>query len=57
MLTSGNQRGDAARCREIGIDAYLRKPVLASELLHAIQSVYGASVGVEDAALSGGMLR
>ena len=54
MLTSGNQRGDAARCREIGIDAYLSKPVLASELLRAIQNVYGASVGVEDAALSGG---
>jgi len=36
MLTSGGQRGDAARCRELGIAAYLVKPIRRSELLEAI---------------------
>ncbi len=37
MLTTVGQRGDAARCRELGIAAYLTKPVARSELLEAIQ--------------------
>jgi PAS domain S-box-containing protein len=32
MLTSGGQRGDAARCRELGITAYLSKPFDRLEL-------------------------
>jgi signal transduction histidine kinase/CheY-like chemotaxis protein/ligand-binding sensor domain-containing protein len=36
MLTSAGQRGDAARCRKLGITAYLTKPVAQSELLDAI---------------------
>ena len=36
MLTSGGQRGDAARCEDLGIAAYLLKPVRQSELRHAI---------------------
>ena len=36
MLTSAGQRGDAARCRELGISAYLVKPIRQSELLEAI---------------------
>jgi CheY-like chemotaxis protein len=36
MLTSAGQRGDAARCREVGIAAYLTKPVKQSELWDAI---------------------
>ena len=32
----GGQRGDAARCRELGIAAYLIKPIRQSELLDAI---------------------
>src|SRR5205823_5751813 len=32
MLTSGGQQGDAARCCELGIDAYLTKPVRQSLL-------------------------
>jgi signal transduction histidine kinase/DNA-binding response OmpR family regulator/HPt (histidine-containing phosphotransfer) domain-containing protein len=36
MLTSAGQRGDAARCRELGIKAYLLKPVKRSDLLQAI---------------------
>jgi PAS domain S-box-containing protein len=41
MLTSAGQRGDAARCRELGIAAYLVKPIRQSELLEAILLVLG----------------
>jgi two-component system sensor histidine kinase/response regulator len=36
MLTSAGQPGDAARCREMGIAAYLTKPIKRSELRSAI---------------------
>jgi two-component system, sensor histidine kinase and response regulator len=42
MLTSGGQRGDAARCGELGIAAYLLKPVRQSELREAIARVLSA---------------
>jgi len=42
MLTSGGQRGDATRCGELGISAYLLKPVRQSELREAIQRVLSA---------------
>ena len=42
MLTSGGGRGEAARCGELGIAAYLVKPVRKSELHEAIARVLGA---------------
>jgi two-component system, sensor histidine kinase and response regulator len=36
MLTSAGHVGDAARCRELGISAYLVKPIRQGELLEAI---------------------
>ena len=42
MLTSGGQRGDAARCGELGISAYLLKPVRQVELREAIMRVLGS---------------
>src|SRR5215471_6538006 len=36
MLTSAGHVGDAARCRELGISAYLLKPVRQRELLEGI---------------------
>jgi len=36
MLTSADGQGDAARCREVGISAYLIKPVKPTELNQAI---------------------
>jgi signal transduction histidine kinase/CheY-like chemotaxis protein len=39
MLTSAGLRGDAARCRELGIRAYLPKPVKRADLLDAIKIV------------------
>ena len=41
MLTSAGQRGDAARCRELGIVVYLMKPVRQPELLNAILLALG----------------
>jgi PAS domain S-box-containing protein len=43
MLTSEGQRGHAARCRELGVAAYLMKPVAQSELLDAIMTALGVS--------------
>jgi signal transduction histidine kinase/DNA-binding response OmpR family regulator len=42
MLTSAGLRGDAARCRELGIRAYLPKPVRRADLLESIKIVLGA---------------
>ena len=41
MLSSAGMRGDAKRCRELGIAAYLTKPVKNSELLEAIIGALG----------------
>ncbi len=41
MLTSCGQRGDVARCRELGIAAYLIKPIRQSELLEAVLAALG----------------
>jgi two-component system sensor histidine kinase/response regulator len=42
MLTSAGHRGDAARCLELGVAAYLLKPIRQSELREAIARVLGA---------------
>jgi PAS domain S-box-containing protein len=42
MLTSAGHRGDAERCRELGVAAYLLKPIRQSELREAIARVLGA---------------
>ena len=42
MLTSAGHLGDAARCRELGISAYLVKPVRQREVLDAICGTLGA---------------
>jgi PAS domain S-box-containing protein len=41
MLTSAGQRGDGQRCRELGISAYLTKPVSRIELLEATAAMMG----------------
>ena len=45
MLTSSGQRGDAARCRQLGIAAYLVKPIRSSELMQALLAVLGQPAG------------
>ncbi len=51
MLTSAGHLGDAARCRELGISAYLVKPIRQSELLSAICHVLNKTAKSEDAPL------
>ena len=42
MLTSAGHRGDASRCQELGVSAYLLKPIRQSELREAVARVVGA---------------
>ena len=42
MLTSAGHKGDAERCRELNITAYLLKPIRQLELREAIAQVLGA---------------
>jgi two-component system, sensor histidine kinase and response regulator len=49
MLTSAGQRGDATLCREIGVSAYLTKPLSRPELLEALVAVLA-----DDAMVDGG---
>jgi len=44
MLTSSDRSGEAARCRELGISSYLRKPISQSELFDAIVSAMGSDM-------------
>ena len=41
MLTSAGMRGDAARCRDLGIEAYMTKPFKQSDLLNALLFMAG----------------
>jgi PAS domain S-box-containing protein len=41
MLSSSSQPGDGARCRQLGIQAYLLKPAKQSELLESIRLCCG----------------
>jgi CheY-like chemotaxis protein/HPt (histidine-containing phosphotransfer) domain-containing protein len=41
ILSSGEIRGDAERCRQMGVAAYLYKPVRRKELLAALQAATG----------------
>ena len=43
MLTSGDRPGDAAKCRELGISAYLFKPIKQSELFNALVATLGVN--------------
>jgi two-component system, sensor histidine kinase and response regulator len=49
MLTSGDRPGDIRKCKELGIAAYLVKPIKQSELLDAILVAIGGQ-----SALTGG---
>ncbi|MFN0123661.1 MAG: PAS domain S-box protein [Blastocatellia bacterium] len=48
MLTAAGNRGDGARCRELGITAYLPKPVRQAELREAILVALGLSPAAGD---------
>jgi two-component system sensor histidine kinase/response regulator len=42
MLTSGDRPGDISRCEQLGVAAYLMKPIKQSELFDAVAMVLGA---------------
>jgi CheY-like chemotaxis protein len=44
MLTSIGEQGDMARCRELGVKAYLTKPIRQSALRHAIMSAMSSAI-------------
>ncbi len=41
LLTSASRNGDSARCRELGVHAYLTKPVCRADLLVTLLTVLG----------------
>jgi PAS domain S-box-containing protein len=45
MLTSGGSSGDSARSRELGVSAFLTKPILQAELLEAVRAVVAPGTG------------
>jgi signal transduction histidine kinase/DNA-binding response OmpR family regulator len=45
MLTSAGLRGDAARCKALGLNAYLTKPISLTELREALEAALGISAG------------
>ena len=44
VLSSAGQRGDAVRCKELGIAGYLTKPIKRSELRECILAVLGTEL-------------
>jgi PAS domain S-box-containing protein len=55
MLSSADRGGELARCRELGIVAYLRKPLKQSELLNAVLTALGMAAGLESASAPPGV--
>jgi CheY-like chemotaxis protein len=45
LITAAGVRGDAGRCRELGLSGYLTKPVEAPLLLHVMRSVLSRPTG------------
>jgi PAS domain S-box-containing protein len=57
MLSSGDGTGELARCRELGIAVFLRKPVKQSELLDAVlKTLGGLAAEPETASAAPGVL-
>jgi signal transduction histidine kinase/CheY-like chemotaxis protein/HPt (histidine-containing phosphotransfer) domain-containing protein len=52
MLTSSDHPGDIARCRELGIERYLLKPVVSSELRRTLEQMLSQSRVRRDAQLA-----
>jgi signal transduction histidine kinase/CheY-like chemotaxis protein len=48
MLTSAGHQGDLAKCRELGVNAYVTKPLRQSELLDAVMIALGRAVQVPE---------
>ena len=49
ILTSAGQRGDGERCRQLGIQAYLTKPIARADLIEAVGTVLAGAVSADGA--------
>ena len=47
ILTPSGQRGDASRCRELGVDGYISRPVAPGELVEAVELILSDDRGAE----------
>ncbi len=56
MLSSADRHGDAARCRELGVSAYLGKPIKQSDLLDAIMTTLDATASSLDVSPSSSLV-
>jgi PAS domain S-box-containing protein len=52
MLTSGGHRTDATRCEQLGVAAYLLKPVRRAELREAVERALGAIADAQEEKLA-----
>jgi two-component system sensor histidine kinase/response regulator len=50
MLASGDRAGDVSRCEQLGVSAYVLKPIKESELFDAVVLALGIGVLVEEGA-------
>jgi len=50
MLASGDRAGDVSRCEQLGVSAYVPKPIKQSELFDAVVLALGIGVLVEEGA-------
>src|SRR6266568_2435505 len=50
ILTSAGQRGDGERCRRLGIQAYLTKPIARADLIEAVGTVLAGAVSTRGVA-------
>src|SRR5438128_260922 len=50
ILTSAGQRGDGERCRQLGIQAYLTKPIARADLVEAVGTVLAGRASAPGAA-------
>ena len=57
MLTSDGQRGDGARCRQMGIWVYLVKPIHRPDLLRAVRLALGNAPGQQPSLITRHSLR
>lgn len=48
MLTSAGTKGDSQRCKELGIDAYFTKPIVAEDIQSALLKVLGVRVSAQE---------
>lgn len=45
MISAAGLRGDAQRCRDLGVGAYLTKPLVPDELLETLETLMGQTPG------------